>query len=62
MTGHYHHLLISESSGRTHFQCPAMDPGSNWFTESTGQSSPSGMLTFVADASSSRGWTDLAVL
>jgi len=62
VTGHYHHLALSESTGRTWMQCPAMDPGSGWWTESTGQSSPSGMLTFVADATTSRGWNDLAVL
>lgn len=62
VTGHYHHLALSESTGRTWMQCPAMDPGSGWWTESTGQSSPSGMLTFVADATTARGWTDLAVL
>jgi len=62
VTGHYHHLALSESTGRTWMQCPAMDPGSGWWTESTGQSSPTGMLTFVADATTARGWTDLAVL
>lgn len=62
VTGHYHHLLLSESTGRTHMQAPAMDPGSAWFTNSTGQSSPAGMLTFVADASTVRGWHSLEVL
>lgn len=62
VTGHYHHLIVSESTGRTHFQCPAMDPGSQWWTQSTGQHSPSGLLTFVADASNPRGWSDMEVL
>lgn len=63
VTGHYHHLLVVESTGRTHLQCPAMDGGSGWWTTSTGQSSPSGMLTFVAGADcGARGWTDLVVL
>jgi len=63
VTGHYHHLLVVESTGRTHFQCPAMDGGSGWWTSSTGQSSPSGMLTFVAGAEcGARGWEGLEVL
>ncbi len=62
VTGHYHHLLVVESTGRTHMQCPAMDGGSDWWTTSTGQSSPSGMLTFTVAAGSGRGWDDLAVL
>ena len=60
--GHYHHLLISEATGRTVLQAPAMDPGSQWFTDYSGQSSPSGMLTFVAGSGCGpRGWTDMAV-
>jgi hypothetical protein len=63
VTGHYHHLLVIESTGRTHMQCPAMDGGSGWWTESTGQHSPAGMLTFLAGSGCGpRGWSDLAVL
>jgi hypothetical protein len=62
-TGHYHHLLISESTGRTHIQAPAMDPGSGWFTRSTGQSSPAGMLTYcVGVGYGERAWGDLEIL
>lgn len=62
-TGHYHHLLISESTGRTHMQAPAMDPGSAWWTSATGQSSPAGMLTYaVGLAYGPRCWGDLEVL
>ena len=63
VTAHYHHLRISEATGRTWLQCPAMDPGSSWWSHRTGQSSPAGMLTFVAgEACGPRGWADLAVL
>lgn len=63
VTGHYHHLLVIESTGRTHIQCPAMDGGSGWWTQSTGQHSPAGMLTFVAGADCGpRGWSELEVL
>jgi predicted phosphodiesterase len=64
VTGHRHHLVISESTGRTFLQCPAMDPGSAWYTASTGNHSPSGMLTFCVGRESypTRGWGDLCVL
>lgn len=63
ITGHLHHLLVAETSGRTHMQCPAMDGGSAWWTSTTGQHSPSGMLTFVAGSDCGpRGWCDMEVL
>ena len=63
ITGHKHHLLVSESSGRTHMQCPAQDGGSYWWTAQSGQSSPAGLLTVVVGKQTGpRGWSDLAVL
>lgn len=63
LTGHYHHLIVSEGTGRTVMQVPAMDGGSEWFTSSTGASSPAGMLTVgVGSAYGPRGWGDLTVL
>jgi hypothetical protein len=63
VTGHYHHLICIETLGRTHLQCPAMDGGSGWWTESTGQHSPAGMLTFLAGTDCGpRGWDELRVL
>jgi len=63
VTGHYHHLLVVESTGRTHFQCPSMDGGSAWWTASTGQTSPAGMLSFVVGSGcGARGWDNLRVL
>lgn len=64
VTGHYHHLVIDESCGRTWFQCPAQDPGSAWFTEGTGQHSPTGMLAFcVSDEHyGARKWGDMVIL
>ena len=62
-TSHYHHLLISESTGRTHMQAPAMDPGSQWWTSATGQSSPAGMLTYCVGVDyGTRCWGDLEVM
>lgn len=63
VTGHFHHLVVNEAMGRTHMQCPAMDPGSRWWTEMSGQSSPAGMLTFAAgECYGGRGYGDLAIL
>ena len=62
-TAHFHHLLVSEASGRTHFQCPAMDGGSQYHTDHTGQSSPPGLLTYgVGLAYGPRKWGDLEVI
>lgn len=62
-SGHYHHFVCSEGTGRTIFQSPAMDGGSNWFTSQTGSSSPAGMITIgVGLDYGVRGWGDLQVL
>jgi len=61
--GHKHHLMLSEATGRTILQCPAMDGGSYWWTAQTGQSAPSGMLAFlVGSGCGPRGWSDLEVI
>ena len=61
--GHKHHLAISEASGRTWFQAPAMDNGSYWWTAKQGASSPSGLLTFVAGTNcGERGWQQLEII
>lgn len=63
LSGHYHHLIVSETTGRTFVQVPAMDGGSEWFTSTTGQNAPAGMLTVgVGSAYGPRGWGDLVVL
>jgi hypothetical protein len=62
-TAHYHHFLMSESTGRTILQVPAMDGGSKWWTDRTGNCSPAGMVTYLAGAGcGSRGWSDLAIV
>jgi hypothetical protein len=63
VTGHFHHLVVSEALGRTHIQCPAMDGGSQWFTTTTGQSSPTGMVSFMVGREyGPRGYDLLRVL
>lgn len=62
-SGHYHHFVCSESTGRTIFQSPASDGGSSWFTNQTGAGAPPGLLTMlVGSGCGSRGWSDLAIL
>lgn len=62
-TGHFHHLLISEATSRTVIQVPAMDGGSDWWTNATGQHSPPGMVSYLAgEGCGPRGWSDLVVL
>jgi hypothetical protein len=62
-SGHYHHLFISEGSGRTHIQAPAMDGGSRWFREATGKTSAPGFLTMTIGGPTCgpRGFDDLRV-
>jgi len=65
VTGHFHHFICSEGGigGRTVMQAPAMDPGSDWFTESSGKSSPAGLLTIgVGSAYGVRGYGDVEIL
>jgi len=62
-TAHYHHFMCSEYTGRTILQVPAMDGGSRWWTDRTGENSPPGMVTYLAgSACGQRGWSDLAIL
>jgi hypothetical protein len=62
VSGHYHHGAWSEASGRQWLQCPAQDGGSAWFTYTTGNHSPAGMLTFCVGSFYDRGWGDLEVI
>ena len=63
ISGHYHHFVASEGTGRQVFQCPAMDGGSKWFTSQTGANSPAGMLTVgIGLDYGSRGWGDLLII
>jgi len=63
ITGHLHHLVVAESTGRTHIQCPAQDGGSYWWTAQTGQNSPAGQLMFgVGTGYGARGWGDLEIV
>lgn len=68
MTAHRHHAQFSEETGRTVFMWPACDGGSQWFTDSTGKSSPRGLGTVkigtgIGDPlNGERCWDDLRIL
>ena len=59
LTGHYHHLRVEQSGSKTWMQAPALDGGSTWFENSSGQAAPSGMLTLTVG---NGGWDDLRIL
>ena len=60
VTGHYHHLRVADWGGCVWLQAPAMEGGSEWWRQATGQASQIGMLTFVSTPT--ERVTDLAVL
>jgi predicted phosphodiesterase len=59
VTGHYHHPWMVPLGPRTHFGCPALDGGSDWFRNTSGMDSPPGVLTFVV---TSAGWSHMQIL
>jgi len=46
VSGHYHHFRVADWGGCVWLQAPAMDGGSDWWREMTGEKSDSGILTF----------------
>lgn len=63
VTAHYHHFSIAQYGKKCHMQCPAMDGGSEWWTNIKGAESPPGTLTFVVgEGASNPGWTDVQVI
>lgn len=60
LAGHWHSFRVYQSgAARWVFVSPASDPGSDWFTEITGEYSDSGMLSFTT---SNGEWADLRIL
>jgi len=57
ISAHWHHFRALEfGAGRTWFQVPALDGGSDWFRQKTGASAPAGMLSLrVLDGA----WSEL---
>jgi hypothetical protein len=59
VTAHYHHPWVIQRGARTHFGCPALDGGSDWFRNQTGQDAPPSTLSFVVTAD---GWNHMGLL
>ena len=59
LSGHYHHLRIEQSGRKTHIQMPALDGGSQWFSNTSGAEAPAGMVTLTVGEGK---WDDLKVL
>lgn len=62
LSGHYHHASTVTYGSRTHHQTPAMDPGSAWWRQSTGDAAPAGAVTMRLDSAHSLGWDDYRIL
>ena len=59
LTGHFHHLRVEQSGRKTWMQAPALDGGSTWFENSTGQAAPAGMLTLTVGEGK---WDEIKIL
>ncbi len=59
VTGHYHSLKMADWGGVKWLQAPALDGGSVWWSQSTGETADTGVLTFMV---SEAGITDLQLL
>lgn len=58
ISGHFHHLRLIESGPRLWLQVPSLDTeGSEWYTSSTGQDAPTGMVSLVVGQGR---WQDFA--
>jgi hypothetical protein len=60
LAGHWHSFRVYQSGdGRWVMVSPAQDPGSDWFTNITGEWSQTGMLSFTVRNGQ---WTNLAIM
>jgi len=59
VTGHYHSFKLADWGGVKWLQAPALDGGSVWWRQSTGEIADVGVLTFLV---SSEGVTDIQLL
>lgn len=62
VTAHFHHLEVIDHGAYTSLQCPSLDGGSKWFSDTKGLWSTPGVLTFLAGRHDIRHYSDLAVL
>lgn len=59
VTGHYHSFKLADWGGVKWIQAPALDGGSIWWEQSTGEVSEAGVLTFLV---SQAGVSDIQIL
>ena len=59
LSGHWHHLRVTDDSGRVHFQCPTVDPGSPHWDQRNGGGPQAGVLTLLTRDGH---WTGLEIL
>lgn len=62
LTSHFHHPSEVTYGTRTHLQSGAMDPGSKWFTDRTGEAAPPSTLAFRVDPNDPLGFTHKRLL
>jgi len=60
--GHWHHYSNLQSGGRHLIQAPALDAGSKWYTDYSGEASEPGVLTMRFDKNHSFGYDDLKII
>lgn len=61
-TSHFHHNSEVSYGRRTHLQTPAMDPGSEWYTNRSGEDSPRGTLAYRVSADEPLGFSHKRIL
>lgn len=62
MSAHWHHLRTEFTGGnRTWLQIPALDGGSDWFRQKSGDDVPAGMVTMYLTPGQGCFWRDLTV-
>lgn len=63
ITGHYHHLCVAQWGAVGWVQVPALDGGSDWWRNLSGEHSPPGVCSLVVGAGvSAAGWGHLHTL
>ena len=62
VTAHMHHVKVEDMGPWWRLQCPSLDGGSKWFTDSSGKWSTPGTMTFLVGQHDVRGWSDMAIL
>jgi hypothetical protein len=62
VTAHFHHLRVEHTGGnRTWLQIPALDGGSEWYRERSGENGVSGMVSLEITPGAGQGWRGLTV-